>query len=293
MKLYAAIAAVLVSALIIISTLSFFSTNELITLTILAALLWAACLTSHLDKGRRLKAGKAGDGGADGPQWLPSGKRTRHKDPHFGVIYTTENEGEHCLCLSSVLAIAAHDSCTAFTGHLASLLASLPNRTVVLAGETSHPNIAPLLDKLPRASIERIVIRARTDMNAHVKATLECTLHTTYGTVHIRPQWNAWQPVREMEIMTTLLAPLVAKALLGRLIFEEEGTEKPLPANFNEIVKATLRLAGYPYQRKPGANDERMTDYVRILMRAQASQSDGILEAALVDGNSTTKASAF
>ncbi|MBF6615522.1 MAG: hypothetical protein ITG07_02230 [Candidimonas sp.] len=281
MKLYAAIAALLVSALITISTFSFFSTNELITLTILAALFWAACLASHLDKENSRRTGEGADGEPD-PQWLPSAKRSAIKDPHFGFIHTTDNEDENCLCLSSVLAIATHDTCNAFTGHLSRLLAGLPNRTIVLAGETSHPEISRLLDKLPRESIERIVIRARTDMNANVRATLECTLHTAYGVVHIRPQWNAWQPAREAEIMTTLLAPLVSKALLGRLILEEDGREKPLPANFNEIIKAVLHLTGYPYQRSPGSGDERMTDYIRILMKAQAKKPGGSPEAALV-----------
>ncbi|MBA1280318.1 hypothetical protein [Stutzerimonas stutzeri] len=271
MKGYAVIAAMLIGGLPTIGTLSFFSSGEMITLSVMAALCWLACFISYLHKGMRLHGEIERTDACAGPKWLPAGKQTDQKDKRFGHVFTTEEGNEHYLCLSSVLSIAKHDTASAFTAHLARLLASLPERSIVLAGETSNPQLGNLLEKLPRESIDRIVIRARSDVNINVKATLECSLHTAYGIVDVRPDWTAWKPSREEEIITTLLAPLTAHSLLGRLILEVEGREQSLPGNFHEIIKAVLRISGYPYQRDQAA-DDRMNGYVRILIEAQAQQ---------------------
>lgn len=265
MKAHLAIAALLICGMPLAGASIGLAQTELIAISVLAAIGWYASALASLHKMQAPTPASSQDRGITA---ISKPEPEPVEDCRFGRIYTTEKGNERYLSLSDVVAIAAQETTTTFTAHLARLLASQPGRAIVLMGETSYPDFDSLLEKLPTDIIGRVVIRARTDMNSSVKATLECTLHTIHGTVHVRPHWTAWKPTREEEIITTLLVPLSERSLLGNARIEKEGREHPLPGSLTEIIEDVLRLSGYPYQRY-NANDDRMSQYLRALIAAQ------------------------
>lgn len=267
MKAHLVIAALLICGMPLAGASIGLAQAELIAISVLAAIGWYASALASLHKMQAPKPASSQDQGITAIS-KPEPEAEPVEDCRFGRIYTTEKSNERYLDLSDVVAIAVQETATTFTAHLARLLASQPERTIVLLGGTSYPDFDSLLEKLPAEIIGRVVIRARTDMNSSVKATLECTLHTIHGTVHVRPQWTAWKPLREEEIITTLLVPLNERSLLSNTRIEKEGREHSLPGSLTEIIEAVLRLSGYPYQRY-NANDDRMSQYLRALVAAQ------------------------
>lgn len=189
-------------------------------------------------------------------------------DFHFGRVYRTDS-GEPYLGLSDVAALAKYETTASFTLHLARVLESMgPSRSIVLLGETSYPDFQSIIEKIANEKIGKLVIRGRSDVNPNVR-TLECSVHLIHGTVHVRPQWTGWQPVRADEIVSTLLVPLASQSLLGRVVTEnQDGQQEALPGDLMGIVERLLALSGYPYSRDD--LNSRMSDYLKLLNQAQA-----------------------
>jgi hypothetical protein len=271
MKTHIFVGALLIGLLPVAAAATSLTMPEKIAIGVLAAIGWYAYATAAW---HRLQAQKiAIVGGSKPSDLIPRPVEEKPQDDFlFGRIYRTEKGDEHYLGLSDAVNLAKHETPTTFTAHIKRLLDAQPNNAIVLMGETSYPEINGLLDKLPSEHIGRVVIRARTDMNSAVKATLECSIHTVHGAIHVRPHWTAWKPTREEEVIETLLVPLVAHCLIGRLYLEVAGKPKPFTGSLNELIEAVLKLTGYPYLRR-NDNDDRMTDYIQRLIQAQKDSS--------------------
>lgn len=192
-------------------------------------------------------------------------------DFYFGKIYRTE-AGESYLNLPDAAVLAKSETTESFTLHMNRVLERMvPGRSIVLLGENSHPDFQSIIEKIANERIGKVVIRARSDVNPNVK-TLECSVHLLHGTVHIRPHWTGWQSVRADEIISTLLVPLVAHGLIGRLYLEVAGNLNPFLGSINELIEAVLKLAGSPYARL-NDGDNRMSGYIQRLMCAQNEHS--------------------
>lgn len=271
MKTHVFVGALLIGLVPLAGLITGLTKLEQIVIGVLAAIGWYAYATAAW---HRLQTQKTTIAGGSKPNDLitrPAEGKTQD-DFLFGRIYATEKGDEHYLGLSDVVGIAFNETATTFTAHIKRLLDAQPGNSIVLMGETSYPEINGLLDKLPSEHIGRVVIRARTDMNSAVKATLECSIHTVHGAIHVRPHWTAWKPTREEEVIETLLVPLVAHGLIGRLYLEVAGKPTPVTGSLNELIEAVLKLTGYPYLRRDD-NDDRMSDYIQRLIQAQKDSS--------------------
>lgn len=267
MKTHIFVGALLIALIPLVGTATRMTVLEQIAIGILAAIGWYAYAAAAW---QRLQSQQTIPMGGSKPNDLvpkPIEEKTQD-DFLFGRIYRTEKGDEHYLGLSDVVNIALNETPTTFTAHIKRLLDAQPDNAIVLMGETSYPEINGLLDKLPSEHIGRVVIRARTDMNSAVKATLECSIHTVHGAIHVRPHWTAWKPTREEEVIDTLLVPLVKHGLLGRIHLEVAGNPRLFTGSLNDLIEAVLKLTGYPYLRR-NDNDDRMSDYIQRLMRAQ------------------------
>ena len=87
---------------------------------------------------------------------------------------------------------------------------------------TSHPDFSSLVEAFPPDMIGRVVVGARGDRNASVKATLFCTLYFPCGLVSVQPHWTAYKDIRAAEIVKTLIKPLRTSGLLERTFLNLE-----------------------------------------------------------------------
>lgn len=126
----------------------------------------------------------------------------------------------------------------------------------------SAPPFEELIRKLDKAKIVRIKIKARTDQNDAVNATLACEILLEQGLINVVPQWCAYKDTRAEEIVTTLLVPLHLMDLQKKTFLQVGDELEPLlEANdFETELMSVFSLAQYPhcYDKK----------YVQMLSKA-------------------------
>jgi hypothetical protein len=187
-------------------------------------------------------------------------------DAFFGHLYNTQGENELYVSLRQACNLAANAP-AAFIDHLNRLLRDLPDRSLVMIGETSYPEFGKLLLGLPAEQIKRVDIAARTDVNPNVNATLECSIWLSSGVVRVRPQWCARSTSRADEIVNTLLLPLVAHKVMDKVfMIDDKGNRQRLPGNYSGIVEQVFGLAGYPEAANSEAYGRRLRHYTSQLV---------------------------
>lgn len=191
------------------------------------------------------------------------------RDFFFGEIMSLSKSREHCMGLCEAGDLASKVSATFFTGQLNRLL-SLTGSQLVLSDGTSYPCFQAFLDGIEASQVGLVEIKARTDVNSNVKATLECSLWLTQGIVHVRPHWCAYKPIRADEVVSTLLAPLHRKGLAAKTFirWSKEETEV-LPGDLRQQVEEIFILSGYPYSSVDHTQRDRMSGYEQELEQAR------------------------
>lgn len=193
------------------------------------------------------------------------------QDFFFGEIYKLRKTKESYIELSNACELAGKVDAAFFTAQLNRLLMSTGGHFVLLDG-TSYPCFQALLEGLQVSEIGFIEIQARTDINDSVKATLECSIWLAQGVIHIRTHWCAYKPIRADEIVSTLLAPLHRKGLVGKTYIRWSSNDAEVfPSELREQVESVFRLSKYPYSSCLDSDRDRMAEYVQELSSAGVS----------------------
>jgi len=122
--------------------------------------------------------------------------------------------------------------------------------TMNIYHDTSSPDFYTFLGAIEKAAIGNIRLKARTDQNSAVDATLSCEILLEQGVVEIIPQWCAYKDIRAEEIVSTLLVPLhVSNLYLKTYLKNPTGELSPLcyDNNCERELKAVYSLSRYPH----------------------------------------------
>ena len=115
---------------------------------------------------------------------------------------------------------------------------------------TSIPDFYIFLGAIEKGAIGNIRLKARTDQNSAVDATLSCEILLEQGIVEIIPQWCAYKDIRAEEIVSTLLVPLHVSNLQHKTYLKKPtGELSPLchDNNYERELKAVYSLSRYPH----------------------------------------------
>lgn len=193
------------------------------------------------------------------------------RDFFFGEIYKLSKTQEPYIVLSDACDLVDKVGAAFFTAQLNRLLMSMGGH-LVLSDGTSHPCFQAFLAGVQASEIGFVEIQARTDVNNNVKATLECSIWLAQGVIHIRPHWCAYKSIRADEIVSTLLAPLHRKGLVGRTYIRwSSKVTETLPNDLREQVEAVFMLSQYPYGSLFDSDRDRMEEYIQELISVCAS----------------------
>lgn len=135
-----------------------------------------------------------------------------------------------------------------FTAQLNRYL-SLNHGTMNIYHDTSSPDFYTFLGAIEKTAIGNIRLKARTDQNSAVDATLSCEILLEHGIVEVIPQWCAYKSIRAEEIVSTLLVPLhVSLLFLKTYLKMPTGKMEPLSHGilYERELEAVFKFSGYP-----------------------------------------------
>lgn len=191
------------------------------------------------------------------------------RDFFFGEIMTLSKSREPYMGLSEAGDLASKVSAAFFTSQLNRLLSMVGNQ-LVLSDGTSYPRFQAFVDGIEVSQVGLVEIKARTDVNSNVKATLECSICLTHGVVHVRPHWCAYKPIRADEVISTLLVPLQRSGLAAKTFIRWSDEEvEELPVDPRRQIEDIFMLSGYSSGWDDGQRD-RMSEYEQELERARS-----------------------
>lgn len=167
-------------------------------------------------------------------------------DHFFGKIDSTR-EGELSLSLAQLLPYARATGPARTTAQVRRFLSR--HSHLVLTDFHSAPAFPELLRNLVSEDISLVRLGLRQDLgdDPDQDKTLNCSLIFAEGTLEIRAYWTGWKELRAMELVQTLLRPLIAVGLSSRTFLVHDEHEVPLPTDTEAMFKTVMRYHGHPF----------------------------------------------